>query len=114
MKTIELLSGKVSILTKEGPADIELTTEQLIKQTLDTQPQGGFSRDDLKNRDRIETAFKKVREERAVVEGADGGDIVKRFIDLEDADFKHLQEYVSSMRWISRSPFILEFITIFE
>ncbi|MCH8060093.1 MAG: hypothetical protein IIA11_06505 [Proteobacteria bacterium] len=85
MKTLELKDTAI----KSG--DETINYEQLIRSCLDNPPQGGFSMQDMKDRDRIEKALV-----------ASNG-----ILELEDADVQNLKNLVSQMRWGVRHKDIL-------
>lgn len=79
--------------------------KQLIRNCLDNVPTSpttgaplGFTRSDMRDRDRIEMAIDKSDDE----------------IKLEDADAVNLKNLVSSMRWAMRHKEILEFTEAVE
>jgi len=75
------------------PNESRLTYGDLIKSCLDNPPDGGFTRDDIRKRDRIETAV-------------DNG---KKEIELEDADADNLKQIVSQMTWGIRHKDLIDF-----
>ncbi len=77
---------------KDGTGD-SLTYGKLIEACLDHPPDKGFSRKDLKERDRIEQA----------VQCSNGE------LELEDADADILKRLVRVMRWGKRHRSILDF-----
>lgn len=95
MKTLTLKTGEVP----EG-GDDPLSYDGFIRACLDhtTIVNGrriGFTRQDLKERDRIEKALDQVNGEGK--------------IELEDADAENLKRIVDAMAWGIRHPLILEF-----
>jgi len=75
-----------------------LTTADLIKQSLNVVPQGGFTREDFKVRDRIEAYL---------------SDQARDF-ELEDADANALKKIVSEVRWTFRHPDLTDFLNEIE
>lgn len=79
-------------------AETQATTCNLITYCLDQPPQGGFTRKDFIERDRIEKAVKESEDE----------------IILEDADYANLVKIVNSTSWRVRHPEIGDFLSGFE
>lgn len=72
------------------------TYTHLIKMCLNMPKQGGYSYEDIKNRERIEE----------VIKDAKPGETVS----FEDADFKNLQAIEKETRWMFRHPDLTKFI----
>lgn len=92
MKTLELKDIEI----RSG--DEAMNYAHLIRSCLDNAPQGGFSMQDMRDRDRIETALV-----------ASNG-----ILELEDADAQNLKTLVSQMRWGVRHKDILVFCEAVE
>ena len=92
MKQIEVKTHAEAKLTENE----NLNTKHLIMMVINNAPPGGFSREDIGKRDRIE---------QAVTEAKEGFPIT-----LEDADFDELHSLAKSMKWPSRLPFIKDFV----
>jgi hypothetical protein len=87
MKTILI---KYATLSNEQ----ETSYKVLIKDALDTMPEGGFTMKDFRERGRIEDAM---------------NDQDKSF-GLEDYDVNVLKKIVNSVKWARREPFFFEFL----
>ena len=79
--------------TKQGA-----TYKDLIESSMDILPQGGFTPEDIRNRNRIQKALE---------------DIKDNMIELEDADYKNLQAIVELSRWASRDVELSDFLNVF-
>ena len=78
---------------------LNVTTEELIRESLDTRPPAGFSYTDMKARLRIDDAIKS---QKLQTNFAD-------YLRLEDQDFETLKNCVKDMRWNLRGQFIIDF-----
>lgn len=92
------MAAKKTVENKETSLDFEdkngkrkMTYFDLIKMCLDNPPQGGFSRDDIKKRNRIEEKIK--------------GEVAE----LEHDEFHSLKKICSDMKWRVRSSEIENF-----
>ena len=93
MKT---LKNKTTIIS--SAPDQFFKTSDLIKQSLNVVPEGGFTREDFKVRDRIEAYL---------------SDEAKEF-KLEDADANALKKIVSTIKWTFRHPDLTDFLNEIE
>lgn len=100
MKTIEVRKGLIN--------DREQSTIDLIKSTLDNPPKDGFTYDEMKKRLRVEDAMGKIG---AASPGTD--ELKDEQLELEDADFETLSKAAKEMRWVSRAPIILQYMSNF-
>jgi len=89
MKTLTNKTTSISIGENEF-----LKTYDLIVQSLNVIPEGGFTREDFKVRDRIEACISKEAEE----------------FKLEDADAITLKKIISSIKWTFRHPDLTDFL----
>ena len=87
----------IKTLTVKGMEIDNPTTTDLVKACLNTRPEGGYSYEDLKNRQRIEKACKKAEDEKA------------EEIVFEDNDATNLKQMVKTMKWALRHQEILDF-----
>ena len=81
-------------LTIEIPGLKQPNTLYLIGECMNSMPDGGYSYDDLKNRQRIDDALKKAK---------------VKSIEFEDSDAENLQSIVKTMRWANRHEDIMQF-----
>lgn len=93
MKTLQNKTTKIS-----SAPDQFFTTAALIKQSLNVVPEGGFTREDFKVRDRIEAYLSDKAEE----------------FKLEDADANALKKIVSTIKWTFRHPDLTDFLNEIE
>jgi len=89
MKTLKLIDLKFNVPGVNKP-----DTLYLINECLNNTPEGGYSYEDLKNRQRIEKACEKAK---------------ATSIQFEDNDASNLQDIVQSMRWAMRHDDIMNF-----
>ena len=75
-----------------------LKTTTLIRRSLNVPPNGGFSREDFKIRDRIEACLNDDKDT----------------ITLEDADANNLKKIISDIRWTFRHEDLSFFLTTIE
>jgi hypothetical protein len=92
MTPIPILTGTVSV----NGVDRVTNTKELIQGCLNQVPEKGFTYQDIKNRMRIDEKINALKPEDQVLQ-------------LEDADFLILKQYVKTMTWTTRSKFIAEF-----
>jgi len=71
-----------------------VTTTELIRRSLNVVPNGGYTREDFKIRDRIEACL----------------DDKKDTIILEDSDANNLKKIVSEIRWSFRHEDLTKFL----
>jgi len=91
MKTIVNKTTSIKF-TPEGEF---LKVSDLIKQSLNVVPEGGFTREDFKTRDRIEAYL---------------GDGSNKEIKMEDADAISLKKIVQSIKWTFRHEDLSDFL----
>lgn len=92
-KTIE--NKETTLNFKEGEETRKMTYFDIIKLCLDSPPQGGFSRDDIKKRNRIEDKLK--------------GEIGST-VELEHDEFYSLKKICNDMKWNTRVEDIENFL----
>jgi len=98
MKTIKKTTYQIPLKQGGPPA----TTVDLIRNCLDLPPQGGFTLQVLRDRDRIEKALDQSKAK------------IKKEITFEDQDWKNLKAIVKQSTWGTRHPDILAFLEEFE
>lgn len=89
-KTIE--NRETSMTMKNGQELTKMSYFDIIKLCLDNPPQGGFSRDDIKKRNRIE--------EKLIGDSAE----------LEHDEFYSLKKICNDMKWITRHTDLESFL----
>lgn len=77
----------------------KLFVKDLILNALDMPPQGGFNRQNIKARARVEDAMKSI----------EAGDEIF----LEDADYQTAKECIDSCGWASRGPHMVRLFELF-
>jgi len=101
MKTIKIEKTKIAEnkVKFDGDKDKNLTYKDLIEICLDVLPQGGFTPEGIRDRNRIQKSL----------DGAKAG-----VINIEDADFKNLEKLVKASRWTIRDKELATFLDKFE
>lgn len=89
------LKGRIPRDKTEDPVDYI----GIIEHALDMPPQGGFTPKDIRDRNRIQLALDKPKENK---------------IKLEDADFDSLKGIIKTSRWGTRDMELQTFLSIFE
>ncbi len=96
MKTINLYKEKEIVVQGGKEVEADLSTLDLLKATINSPVQGGYSIEEIATRLRLLDIFKGTHEEATS-------------INIEDADFTALSKMVKDMRWTVLSKFILNF-----
>lgn len=96
MKTIELKKENELVVQGGKEVEADMSTLTLLKATVNSPIQTGFSIEDLSVRLRLLDIFKAIPEDATSV-------------NLEDSDFQALGKMVKDMRWTVLSRFILNF-----
>jgi|SRR5580692_1438022 hypothetical protein len=107
MRTINIKKGTLGI----PPNTVEKTTIDLIRDSLNIPPPGGFTFHDYKKRARIERELDKCIAQTEIEPKADLMDCNLAF---EDEDYAVLREIVRRGPYAIRAPFLSEFILSFE
>jgi hypothetical protein len=103
MQRIEIKKGELGI----APNTVEKTTIDLIRDCLNIPPQGGFTLQDYKKRNRIERAIEQQQKDWPT-EG------MPDFLSLEDNDYETLKHIVKIGPFAIRQPFLTDFVLSFE
>jgi hypothetical protein len=107
MQKIEIKKGELGI----APNTVEKTTIDLIRDCLNIPPQGGFTLQDYKKRNRIERAVETLLRE-AEISGMTS--MEGTFLLLEDNDYETLKHIVKIGPFAIRQPFLTDFVLSFE
>lgn len=108
MKTI-ILESKIEkdLVIGTKVQDLEITTAELIRTAVNSPVSGGFTSADMINRIRI-LDFLSMAEKKEVPQGE------LRTLELEDADYANLTQYVKNTKWSIISRTIVEFAEQFK
>lgn len=95
MKLIEL---KTDIVIFPDGSEKEISTDELLRLSINSVPEGGFTPQEMMLRLRLLNALDSSNGE----------------MKIEDADYEKLSELVKSMKWGILSKFIVEFVNGFN
>lgn len=103
MKTIELKTTTEKVFTPAGEQEMQLSTFDLLKASINETPQAGFTVDEMMYRLKVRQLLE---ETNAKLQTA----TVPVSLQLEDADYSRLKELVKAMKWAFASQFIVDFV----
>lgn len=116
MKTIELKVTK----EKANEQDYIISTVQIMRDIINSKPEKGYTIEEMMQRLKVLEIVDKHKKEFSVNGAQKIEDVPHEFfdkkitIDIEDADYEALKEWVKNMRWGIVSKFIIDFVQSFK
>lgn len=107
MKIIDLKTSKENVIVNNKTIEIDITTVELLKTTINSPVQGGYSVSEMMTRIKL---LDKVQEvEKSIKDGN-----IPTTIAFEDSEFTHLGKLVKDSKWVILSKFIVDFTQSFD